>query len=79
MTFNSFVFLVDSIRSKKAVRNRQYQGKRTSDSAISCTAWVSVIRVTCVTDKDSTADCKALNSRWKAANTLTDYSACTYG
>ncbi|XP_078481529.1 uncharacterized protein LOC100184627 [Ciona intestinalis] len=41
MLINCTVFMVDSVRSKKAVKDRTYQGKRTGLSRISCTGWLA--------------------------------------
>ncbi|CAK8684578.1 uncharacterized protein LOC143455510 [Clavelina lepadiformis] len=41
MTINAIAFMVDSVRSKKAVNDRTYQGRRTGLSAISCTGWLA--------------------------------------
>lgn len=40
MAINCVVFLVVSIRTKKVVNDRAYQGKRNSRSCIGCVGWV---------------------------------------
>ncbi|XP_039266215.2 uncharacterized protein LOC120341702 [Styela clava] len=41
MFINTIVFIVDSMRSRKAIQSRIYVGSRVGDSSISCTAWLT--------------------------------------
>lgn len=40
MGLNSIILAIDSVRSRKAIKSRVYKGGRTSDSSISCTAFL---------------------------------------